>query len=293
MNSEHRIKIAFLGIGLMGQPMAERLLASGHEVVVYNRTQEKVEPLRSKGAAIAKQPSEAIRLAQCVILMLADAEAIRQVLLSENAREALVGRTVIQMGTIGPRESEGFQQDVVGAGGEYLEAPVLGSIPEAQAGNLIVMVGASSEQFERWSGLLRCFGPTPRLIGPVGQAAAAKLALNQLIASLTAAFVLSIALVVRGQIPVDTFMAILRESALYAPAFDKRLLRLLNRDYGNPNFPTRHLLKDVDLFLREASHLELEAGALEGLHTLLEQTLEKGWGDADYAALFDVVNPHT
>lgn len=283
--------IAFLGTGLMGQPMAERLLAAGHAVVVYNRTEEKAAQLRSKGAVVAEQPDEAIRSAECVILMLADAQAIRQVLLSESSRNALRGRTVIQMGTIGLRESEGIQQDVVAAGAEYLEAPVLGSLPEARAGNLIVMVGGSPDQFERWSGLLQCFGSTPRRIGPVAQAAATKLALNQLIASLTAAFVLSIALVQRAQVPVDTFMAILRESALYAPAFDKRLLRLLHRDYGNPNFPTRHLLKDVNLFLAEAGDLGLETSTLKGVRHVLEQAVEKGWGDADYAALFDVVNP--
>lgn len=287
------MKIAFLGTGLMGQPMAERLLTSGYDVVVYNRTWKKAEQLRSKGAAVAEQPEEAIRSAACVILMLADAQAIRQVLLSEDARNALSGRTVIQMGTIAPRESQAVHQNVVAAGGEYLEAPVLGSAPEAGVGNLIVMVGASPDQFERWSGFLRCFSPTPRLIGPVGQAAAMKLALNQLIASLTAAFTLSLGLILREQVPVDTFMTILRESALYAPTFDKKLSRLLNRNYVNPNFPTRHLLKDVDLFLNEASHLGLHTGALKALRELIEQTVVAGWGDADYSALFNVVNPYT
>jgi 3-hydroxyisobutyrate dehydrogenase-like beta-hydroxyacid dehydrogenase len=285
------MKIALLGAGLMGQPMAERLLASGHEVVVYNRTREKAEQLKPKGAAIAEEPDQAIRSAACVILMLADAQAIRQVLMSGTTWKALAGRTVIQMGTIAPSESQALQRDVMAAGGEYLEAPVLGSIPEAQAGNLVVMVGGGSDQFERWVPLLQCLGQTPRLIGPVGQAAAVKLALNQLIASLTSAFALSLGLVLRAQVPVDMFMTVLRQSALYAPTFDKKLSRLLDRDYANPNFPTRHLLKDVDLFLSEAGHVGLETGVLEGLRRLLEQTVAENWGNADYSALFNVVNP--
>jgi 3-hydroxyisobutyrate dehydrogenase len=291
MGGERGMKVAFLGTGLMGQPMAERLLAWGHSVIVYNRTRERAERLRPHGAMVVDKPDEAVRSAECVITMLADAQAIRQVLLSQSARKALADRSVIQMGTIAPRESQALHQDVVGAGAEYLEAPVLGSIPEARAGKLIVMVGAASEQFERWSGLLQCFGPTPCLVGPIGQAAAVKLALNQLIASLTGAFALSLGLVLRKQVPVDTFMAVLRESALYAPTFDKKLSRLLNRDYADPNFPTRHLVKDVDLFLEEASELRLNTRPLRGLRQLLEETLSEGWGDADYSALFNVVNP--
>lgn len=287
------MKIALLGTGLMGQPMIERLLASGHSVVVYNRSREKAERLRPHGAVIADKPDEAIRSAECVILMLTDAQAIQQVLLSESARKVLANRAIIQMGTIGPRESLALHQEVVRAGAEYLEAPVLGSIPEARAGRLIVMVGADPEKFERWSDLLQCFGPTPYLVGPVGQAAAMKLALNQLIASLTGAFALSLGLIIHKQVPVDTFMAVLRESALYAPTFDKKLPRLLNRNYANPNFPTSHLVKDVDLFLEESSHLRLNTTSLKAVRQLLEETLAEGWGDADYSALFELVNPET
>lgn len=121
--------------------------------------------------------------------MLTDAQAIRETLLNE-AQDQLGDRTVIQMGTIAPTESQALQAEITAAGGQYLEAPVLGSIPEAEAGKLIVMVGGAPEQFQRWLKLLQCFGPQPRLIGPVGQAASLKLAMNQLIAALTAAFFL-------------------------------------------------------------------------------------------------------
>ena len=91
-----------------------------------------------------------------------------EVLLSESVRPLLADRTVIQMGTIAPSESKEIRDAVVAAGGEYIEAPVLGSIPQVESGELQVMVGASPEQFQKWSGLLKHFGTEPMLIGAVG-----------------------------------------------------------------------------------------------------------------------------
>jgi 3-hydroxyisobutyrate dehydrogenase len=282
-------RVAFLGTGLMGQPMAERLLAQGHPLLAYNRTREKAQTLRSVGAEIVETPVEAICRADCVVLMLAHATAIQDVILSQEARAELAGRTVIQMGTIGPSESQEFQREVNTAGGDYLEAPVLGSIPQAEAGSLIVMVGASRKQFDQWSSLFQCLGPDPLLIGPVGKAAALKLALNQLIASLTVGFALSLGIVQREGISVDQFMGILRGSALFAPTFEKKLPQMVSGDYGNPNFPTRHLLKDVNLILNTAQDMELDASGLMGIRTVLEKTNARGWADADYSALFDTI----
>lgn len=297
--SEHRrgweglnqMDIAWLGAGLLGRPMAERLHAAGHRVTVYNRTQAKAADLAQAGITVVATAEEAIRAGACVILMLADAGAISRVLLSPAGQAELKGRTVIQMGTIGPQESQAIQREVQAAGGEYLEAPVLGSIAEAQARQLLVMVGGTEEQFARWAELLTSFGPDLRLIGPVGKAAALKLALNQLIAAEIAAFSLSVGLVQREDIPVDTFMDILRRSALFAPAFEKKLPRLLARDYAHPNFSTKNLLKDLDLFLDEARDLGLHPDGASGVRALLQQAIDRGLADLDYSAVHSLVNP--
>jgi 3-hydroxyisobutyrate dehydrogenase len=285
------MKVAFIGTGLMGRPMAERLLAAGYQVSVFNRSMEKAESLRSAGAEIAPSVAEAIQSANCLVLMLADAAAIRQVIFDTRPRPELKDLTVIQMGTISPSESIAFQDEVRERGGDYLEAPVLGSIPEVSAGNLLVMVGGSKMQFDRWSDLLQVFGPHPLIIGEVGKASALKLAMNQLIASLTAGFALSLGFVQRYDIAVDLFMKILRQSALYAPTFDKKLQRMLNRDYTRPNFPGKHLFKDVGLFRTAAQTENLETIGVEAIHRLLEITLEKGYSEGDYSALFEAVNP--
>jgi 3-hydroxyisobutyrate dehydrogenase len=286
-----RPTIALLGTGLLGRAIAERLHAVGHPVVAFNRTRAKALPLQAQEIAVVGAAEDALSQAECALLLLADAAAIRSVLFTPGCSAALSGKTVVQMGTIAPNESAEIQREVEQRGGQYCEAPVLGSLAEAKAGTLFVMVGGTDEQFTTWSSVFRSLGREPRHVGPVGSAAALKLALNHLIAAETSAFALSLGLVQRSGVPVETFMAILRDSALYAPTFDKKLPRLLKRDYHHPNFSSRHLLKDVRLVCREAAARGLTTDTLEGLPSLLEQTIEKGLGDLDYSALFEVINP--
>ncbi len=285
------MKIGILGTGLMGQPMAERLLAAGVAVVAYNRTVAKLAPLEQAGATIAAAVPALLDQCPAVITMLSDHAALQSVLLNESTRSHLRERTILQMATIGPSESQALGQMIAAAGGHYLEAPVLGSIPEAKTGKLLVMVGAPPEQFQQWLPLLQHLGPDPLYVGPVGTAAALKLALNQLIASLTTAFALSLGFVQRQGVAVDDFMQVLRQSALYAPTFDKKLHRMLAGDYAHPNFPTKHLLKDVNLFLQEANCCGLQADHLQGVQRLLAKAMAQGLAESDYSALFAAICP--
>jgi len=286
------MRIAFLGTGLMGAPMAERLLSSGHGLIVFNRTKEKVARLASMGADVAPSPAAARDAADLVILMLADAAAIEETVFSRGAPLRLRPRVaLIQMGTISPRQSLGFKERWEKAGGEYLEAPVLGSIPQARDGNLVVMVGSDRDQYERWLPILERFSPGPLHIGSVGKASALKLALNQLIASLTAAFSFSLGLVRRNDLDVELFMKILRSSALFAPTFDQKLPRYLRRDFTAPNFPTRHLLKDVNLVLDEGRAVGLSTAALEGVREIVEKAVARGLAEADYSSIYEAVDP--
>ncbi len=283
------MQVGFIGTGLMGLPMAQRLVEAKIELIAYNRTLEKLEPLQKAGIKIAQQPADAIIESDCIILMLTDASAIRSLLLSEDVKPHLAGKTVIQMSTIAPTESIAIAQEVIAAGGEYLEAPVLGSIPEAKSGKLIVMVGATEAQFNRWQGLLQNFGSELLLIGEVGSASAIKLALNQLIASLSTAFALSLGFVEHQGASVDIFMQILRQSALYAPTFDKKLQRMRDHDYSNPNFPTKHLLKDTELFINQAQREGMNVSSIEGVKKILEIAITSGFADADYSSLFSAI----
>jgi len=205
------MQVGFIGTGLMGAPMATRLLEVGHTVTAYNRTATKLEPLRAAGIAIADSPLHVLQTCEVIVLMLTNAAAIQDLLFAPTTTAALSERTLIQMGTIAPAESKTIHNQVQAAGGTYLEAPVLGSIPEAKVGKLLVMVGAVAQDFDTLLPLLRGFGPDPLLVGPVGTAAALKLALNQLIGGLTTAFATSLSFCQTYGVEVETFMQILQE----------------------------------------------------------------------------------
>ncbi len=285
------MNVALLGTGLLGQAVAERLQFTGHNLTAYNRSHDKTRSLQQRGIRIAATAGEAMSDSEVALLLLADATAIRSVLFNPATTGAIKGRAVIQMGTIGPTESRVLQGEIERFGGRYLEAPVLGSIAEAHAGTLLIMVGATPEQYAEFVPLLRSLGSEVQLIGPAGKAAGLKLALNQLIAAEMAAFALSLGLVRREGIAVESFMGILRKSALYAPMFDKKLARLSERKYENPNFPTRHLLKDVELIINAAEAAHLATGGLQGIRSLLTKTIAKGLGSVDYSAIYEGIDP--
>ena len=288
-NLENGMNVSVLGTGLMGAPMALKLNDAGHQVTAYNRTAAKLEPLQAAGLQTTSDPVVALRESECLLLMLTDADAIASLLFSDATRPLLSDKTIIQMGTIAPTQSRNLNQHVLAAGGDYLEAPVLGSIPQVKDGSLIVMVGATPTQFEHWQPILTCFGPDPMLIGEVGTAATAKLAMNQLIGSLTSAFALSLSFVQRQGLDVETFMSIVRQSALYAPTFDKKLQRMCDRNFANPNFPSKHLLKDMNLFADEAEQFNLDASLARTVSQLVQRAVDMGLADEDYSALFEAL----
>ena len=285
------MRIAVLGTGLMGEPLARRLLEAGHEVTVWNRSPEKTEALAAEGAAVAAYPHDAMAGADWVLTMVANADALREVLLNEHARPVLDGKRILNMATIGPHEARSVAEAVNAAGGSFMECPVLGSIPEARSGSLILMFGGTPQQLEEARPVLAAFGDKPMHIGAVGQAAALKLAMNQLIAGLTASFALSLGLVQNEGLDTEQFMAVLRDSALYAPTFDKKVGRMTEGHYADPNFPVEHLLKDVNLMEDAARKNGLDASLMPTIAGILEQAEDQGLGDSDYAALFEAIRP--
>ena len=285
------MKVGLIGTGLMGISMVMRAIDSGLNVNVFNRTKSKLEPLSGTGAIICDSPADVCKNSDVIILMLTDAQAIREVILPESNANMLRGKTFVQMATIAPAESKEIQSKIVAAGGDYFEAPVLGSIPQVKSGTLIIMVGGTEAQFQQWQGLLNVFSPDPILVGEVGQAAATKLAMNQLIGSLTAAFSASLGLVMKSDVDTEIFMKIVRNSALYAPTYDKKLDKMLQRDFVGANFSTKHLLKDMRLFEQEAAALGLNIAGVQGVTKIVEDCCNTGLADADYSSLFSAVNP--
>lgn len=276
--------IALLGTGLLGTAIGQRFLEQGAPLRAWNRHPERTAHLVALGAQAEASAADAVGAAEVAVSVLSDGAVCQQVLI-EQAGEALAGRLVINVATIAPAESQALAAAVGERSGRFLEAPVLGSRPEALAGTLQIMAGGEPEVFEEALPLLRQLAPAPRLLGPVGAGLITKLALNQLIASLTHAFSLSLHLVQDSGGDVEAFMELLRGSALYAPTFDKKLSKLLADDFTNPNFPTAHLRKDLLLFLSSARQQGLDTTGLDGLAVLLEQAEGTAIDGLDYSAL--------
>lgn len=281
------MKVGFLGTGILGFPMAERLLQSGHTVFVYNRTLSKAKPLQLSGARIAHSITDVLENTSVIILLLSDIKAISATILSH--RKLLKDKTIIQMGTIGSADSIFLAQKIKQAGGDYCECPVLGSRTEAREKRLILMFGGSPAQYRRWQKLLMCFGTKPHYVGKVGQAAVLKLALNHLIASHAVAFSLSLGLIQKNLIDVSQFMSILKASSLFAPMFEKKLPSWLKKEYSNPNFSTQHMLKDVRLVLKEAKKCNLLSDGAQAAEKLFQKAMKRGFSQKDYCSVYNVI----
>jgi 3-hydroxyisobutyrate dehydrogenase len=281
--------ITILGTGLLGAEIAIRLRRQGLTVGAWNRTPDKAAALATAGVRVQATAAEAIGAADIVLLLLADAPAIESTLFGPAVEPVLADRVIVQMGTIAPAESRALAERVASARGHYLEAPVLGSLPEAREGKLIVMAGGDERLYQRCHPVFEALSEAPQRIGDIGQAAALKLGLNQLIAGLTASFALSLGLVRKAGLDVEQFMGVLRQSALYAPTFDKKLPKYLSHDYTSANFPLKHLLKDVRLIAGVMADAGIDTGTLDAIAAAAQRGIEGGLGDADYSVLYEAL----
>ncbi|MGH3092648.1 MAG: NAD(P)-dependent oxidoreductase [Gaiellaceae bacterium] len=170
--------VAVLGLGGMGSRIARRFLAAGHDVVLWNRTSERMAPLEELGAVPAASPADAARRADIVVTMVADPAALRAV--SEGPAGVAAGitgsTTLVEMSTVGPAAVLRLAS-VLPPGMGLLDAPVLGSLAEAESGSLGIFVGGPASLAERWRPLLSALG-SPVHVGPLGAGAAAKLVAN-------------------------------------------------------------------------------------------------------------------
>ena len=286
------VDIGIIGIGLMGHAFVERFLSQGFTIRVFNRTQDHINDLAESGVVVCSTADELVRLSSTIILMVSDAAAINS-LLQLDTQKDLHGKYILQMATISPSQSKEIGETISSCGGSYLEAPVLGSIPEAKTGTLIIMAGGSKDLFEKVLPTLQVLGTAPRYIGETGSAAALKLSMNQLIAALTAGFSLSLGYAMKNGVDADVFMDTVRDSALYAKTYDKKLQKYLDRDFGTANFSTRHLLKDIRLFIDDAKAAGLNTDALEGIERITSMTVENGMDLMDYSSIYQQICPES
>src|SRR5258708_10618384 len=243
-------KTAFLGLGQMGAPMATRLLQAGHELVVWNRTPDRANPLVAGGATVAGSPAEAGAGATFAITMVATPEALTEVVLSEHGlvRGLGPGQVYIDMSTVGPHTVRSIAARFP-EGVAVVDAPVRGSVSLAAEGRLEIFVGASDKDFERVRPILESLGSVVHVGGP-GTGAAMKLVANLALGASIAAVGEALALgegLGLGRRPLLKML----EGSQLSPAVRPKRANIKSGHYP-PNFTLAHDAKDLPLVMSPA-----------------------------------------
>jgi 3-hydroxyisobutyrate dehydrogenase-like beta-hydroxyacid dehydrogenase len=285
-------RIAFVGLGIMGAPMARNLLEAGFDVTVYNRTIEKAERFAAgHGGKAARTPAEAARRADVFVTMVPDQAQVEEVLFgSAGAVDALPeGALVIDMSTISPTASRGIGERLAGRGLGYVEAPVSGSKPKAEDGTLTIMAGGEPESFERALSLFEVMGERIVHVGPLGHGQMAKLLTNTMGAVNAAALAEAVSTAKRAGLDRDAFLEVAAGSAGASAMLNLKGPPMFEESFEPALFKLEHMLKDVRHTLDEARSLgnDPELGALA--ERLYARAAESGHGEQDFAAVYTAV----
>jgi 2-hydroxy-3-oxopropionate reductase len=283
-SSPNNKKIGFIGTGLMGQPMATKLLEAGFKVTVWNRTAEKSLRLADTGASVASSLADCVRNADVVITMLTDDTAVATAIFESGAYLALPKNSVmIDMSSITPNAAKANATLCKQARIHYLDAPVSGGTGGAQAGTLAIMVGGDKATYEQCEAVFKAMGK-PTLVGPNGSGQLAKLC-NQLIVGITIGAVAE-AMLLAEQGGAD--LAAMR-AALMGGFADSKILkvhgeRMLNRDF-EPGAMSSLQLKDMKNIVNQASGLNLTLPLSSLVQNLYQAHIDSGGQNLDHSSL--------
>ncbi len=287
--------IGFIGLGLMGKPMARNLKAAGAAMIIHNRSQGVIEELSGDGMTPAKTPADvagAVGEDGAVILMLPDTAAVEMTLRGPDGVVSGLrpGLLIIDMGTTKVIATRTFANDVEAAAGRYIDAPVSGGTIGAEGGSLTIMVGGSDEALQRAKPIFDVLGQTTTHVGAVGTGQVAKAA-NQVIVGLNIGAVAE-ALVLAKKAGADP--ARVRE-ALKGGFADSRILevhgqRMIDGAFA-PGGKCTTQRKDMDQALELAAELGFEMPATALNRDLYDKLIEAGMGGLDHAALIKAIDP--
>jgi 3-hydroxyisobutyrate dehydrogenase/2-hydroxy-3-oxopropionate reductase len=274
------MRVAFLGLGIMGRPMAANLAKAGHEVTVWNRTPKLVE-----GVRVASTPAEAARGADVVWMCVSDTKAVESVLFGANGVESSLaeGMVIVDSSTISPSATQQFAERVKSRGVDYVDAPVTGSKIAAEAGSLIFMVGADEAVLARLQPLFHAMGKQVFHMGDTGKGQATKLAMNLQIALIYEGFAEALTLATKLGVDIDRLLPLVQASMVRSGVVDYKAPFVMKRDFS-ANFPLRLMLKDIHLTLDAAKESRVRLPGLEAVSEIYEMATEDGHQDLDYAA---------
>ena len=282
------MRVAFLGTGIMGAPMARNVRAAGHVVSAWHRTPEKAEPLARDGVTVAGSVAEAVAGADVVVTMLADAAAVEAV--AEAALGALDGAVLVQMSTIGLDATERLARRADEAGVAFVDAPVSGTKQPAEQGRLLVLASGPEEVRERVAPVFDAVGSRTVWLGAAGTGQRLKLVLNTWLLGMTEALAEAIALAEALGLDARTFLETIDGAPVGAPYAQLKGPMMIEGEFP-PAFPLALAAKDAGLALEAAEGAGLRLAALAAVRDQMQRAADAGHGDQDMAATIHASRP--
>ncbi len=278
--------IGFIGLGIIGLPMAERLLEQRIPLVVWNRTPEKAEGLVRRGARRAASAAELAAQADVVITMVTDGPALEKIALGGGGIGASLaaGKVHCDMSTIDPGTSRRLAAHYAARGAHFVHAPVLGSKRAAATGTLLIFAGGTKEALEKCAPAFIALGKKTWQWDRAETATGVKLACNLLLAGMMELFAESLVLAGKSGVPVETMLEIVAASALATPMYQTKGEAIAARNF-TPNFYLRNMLKDLNLVLDSGKDLGLDLPGARAVRGAFAAAADAGLAEEDYCAV--------
>jgi 3-hydroxyisobutyrate dehydrogenase len=286
--------IGFIGLGVMGLPMALNLAQAGTPLRVWNRSPGKCELLRAAGARVAESPAEVLRDSQVIILMLAHEKAMDEVLGRGTGAFAqnVGGRTIVHMGTTSAEYSRQLEQAILAAGGRYVEAPVSGSRKPAETGQLVGMVAGDAQSVEQVRALLKPVCQSTFACGAVPSALLMKLSVNLFLITMVTGLCEASHFAARHGLDMELFRAVLDAGPMASSVSRVKLGKLVARDF-EVQAAIDDVLKNNQLVAQAARAAGVASPLLDICHALFSQTAALGLGQADMVAVVQAIEART
>ncbi|GIO40210.1 tartronate semialdehyde reductase [Paenibacillus antibioticophila] len=282
-------KIGFIGLGTMGAPMAANLLKQPFEVIVYNRTASKCEPLVALGASAAATPREAASQADTIITMVSDDSSIAAVYEGEEGLLAGLrqGATVIDCSTVSPALVRETASKVETLGGAFLDAPVTGSSPAAIDGTLVFMVGGRSDVLQGQMDIFACLGKKVLHMGDNGTGAVAKLAHNTIVGINNLALAEGFSIAAKSGLPAERFLELVQLGSAGSKAAELKGRKIIEHDFTN-QFSLALMLKDLKLASSLTDGASIPSPMLNLAKSLFQAGQTQGYGEEDLSSVVKI-----
>ncbi|WP_345047256.1 NAD(P)-dependent oxidoreductase [Streptomyces rameus] len=286
--------VGFIGLGVMGGPMALRLASAGTPLLVWNRTPDRARPLRAAGAEVAADAGEVFARTETALLMLADEAAVDAVLGRGTPEFAarVADRTIVHMGTTSPEYSHALESDIRAAGGRYAEAPVSGSRVPAEQGQLVAMLAGDEATVAAVRPLLAPMCRETFVCGPAPGALLMKLSVNLFLITQVTGLAEAFHFAERQGLDRRLFLDVVDAGPMASAVSRMKAPKLRERDFA-VQAAALDVLKNNRLIAEAARKARLASPLLDVCHTLFEETVAQGYGGEDMAAVLRAIETRT